>query len=104
MADKMNWYASPRSFFEQAILPVLVAEPIDKHEQSGSQNNNQGKADERVHATDVKDSKYNEEHYKAAAQVADVLCFQSFELYGLVDAFVDLINTGCHSTDLDSEE
>jgi hypothetical protein len=55
-----------------------------------------GKAEKDIDPGYVKDGKQNQQGNKPTPQVPDVLRLQPLKFYGLVDAFVDLINAVCH--------
>lgn len=49
-----------------------------------------------MNPTDVEDCKEDQQRHQPNTEIPDILRFQAFEFYWLIDPLIDLVDTVCH--------
>lgn len=78
------------------MLTILVAHPVNGHEQEHTERQRKCETNEHVHPDDVEHCKQYQQADESDREVCDVLRLEAFELNRLVNTLVDFVNAGCH--------
>ncbi len=74
------------------MLTIGITEVIDTNKERTAKDRDECQADKHVYSYYIEYREQYKKRYQTDGEVADVLCFESFELNGLVDPFVDFID------------
>src|SRR5260221_5619356 len=93
IAFDFRWQAFLCNCFHHPVLPELSAQTIYMHEECCSARDNDADANERIDATDIKNSEEDKQHQEAPSEIPYILCLQAFKFYWLIDALINLVYT-----------
>jgi hypothetical protein len=78
--------------FHQAVFPVRMAQPEELDTAIGAATSAKGDAEPGRGADQIKDGEDKQQPNDHAAEIPDVLRFQSLEFDAFIDPFIDLVN------------